>query len=79
MIKDFDSMKRKELQILYRELIVYGRMKKNSQFLLDALLINFIGYLNLDLRTLANMKWNNLLMTITAAGINKNYINIPIK
>jgi hypothetical protein len=78
MMKDIYSMKRKELKILYKELVVYGKMKMNSQYLLDALLINFISYLNISSRALANMKRNYLLVKITTPGIaDKNYIHIP--
>jgi hypothetical protein len=70
------SIKLKEIQILYNELIVYGKMKKNYQYLLDALMINFVSYLNLDVKTLANMQWDYILIHKTGL-VDKYYLSIP--
>jgi hypothetical protein len=73
---DIYLIKLKEIQILYNELIVYGRMKKDSQYLLDALMINFINYFNLDAKTLVKMKWNYIIIHKTGNG-DTYYIKIP--
>jgi hypothetical protein len=55
---------------------VYGKMKGNPQYLLDALLISFISYFNLSMATLVNMKWDNFIVHITGYS-DKYFIHIP--
>jgi hypothetical protein len=75
-IEEFNQIKRKEINILYNELILYGKMKKSSQYILDALLIQFISYLNLNIITLANMKWKNFLVLKTG-NPDRYWIHFP--
>jgi hypothetical protein len=74
--EEMSSIKRKEIQVLYNELVMYGKMKRNPLYLLDALLINFISYFNLSLQTLVNMKWNNFIVHTTGYS-DKYYIHVP--